>query len=198
MTFQPEQARDIFKSFDDFRNYNNSLEQTVNLYNYLKLHIAQQEYNLIDDEVADLDEKLEMAEVTLTWNSPNIWNYVEGIRKDVDGLVKRVKQAQDNVGLIIKETAVWEKSPIFQRIADPKEEPLLNLKDREANKATRYEELKEASKNIQKILDENEKLFRANALNDSSKVHWDHYLLYLDEIVSNGKEGCYAAIRSYP
>ena len=182
----PERARDIFKSFDDFRNYNNSLEQTVNLYNYLKLHIAQQEYNLIDDEVADLDEKLQMAEVTLTWNSPNIWNYVEGIRKDVDDLVKRVKQAQENVELIKKETSVWEKSPLFSRISDPKEEPLLNLKDREVNKAKRYEELTEASKNIQNILEENKKLFRANALSDSSAAHWDHYLLYLDEIVSNG------------
>ena len=47
----PQMARQIFKRFDDFRNYKNSLEQTVGLYNFLKKHTVEQEYKLIEEEV---------------------------------------------------------------------------------------------------------------------------------------------------
>ena len=182
----PEDAKDIFKSFNDFRNYNNSLNQTVSLYNYLKLHTTKQEYDLIKEEIFELDENLQHAEETLSWNCPNIWNYIESIRKNVDDLVTRVKRAQENVVLIRQEISVWEKTPLFHRISDPKVDPLLDLKNRENNKTSRYDELKRASEKIQSLLEENSKLFRANVASDASKIYWENYLSYLDDIVANG------------
>ena len=182
----PEEAKDIFKSFNDFRNYNNSLDQTVSLYNYLKLNTTKQEYDLIKEEVFELDENLQHAEETLTWNSPNIWSYIEGIRKNVDNLVTRVRKAQDNVHLIKKEISAWEKIPVFQRISVPKEDPLLDLKNREEAKKKRTDEIEEASKKIQVILEENSKLYKANCGGEASKIYWENYLTYLDEIVANG------------
>ena len=182
----PEDARDIFKSFNDFRNYNNSLNQTVNLYNYLKLSTTKEEYDLIKEEIFELDENLHHAEETLTWHSPNIWNYIESIRKNVEDLVIRVKKAQENVILIRREVSVWEKIPLFQRISEPKAEPLLDLKNREKNKTKRYEELSKASEKIQTLLEENSKLYRANVAGEASKIYWENYLLYLDKIVADG------------
>lgn len=182
----PEDAKDIFKSFNDFRNYNNSLNQTVSLYNYLKLNTTKEEYDLIKEEIFELDENLHHAEETLTWNCPNIWNYIESIRKNVEDLVIRVKKAQDNVIFIRQEISVWEKTPLFQRIADPKAEPLLDLKNREKNKTVRYEELGRASEKIQTLLEENCKLYRAHVASEASKIYWENYLLYLDDIVASG------------
>ena len=181
----PEEAKDIFKSFNDFRNYNNSLDQTVSLYNYLKLNTTKQEYDLIKEELFELDEKLHHAEETLDWNSPNIWNYIEEIRRTVDHLVKRVRAAQENVSLIKKEISVWETQPLFQRISDPKQEPFLDMKNLEEAKKKRTEELKLASFRIQVILEENCKLFKAN-FGEASKLYWENYLNNLDEIVANG------------
>ena len=46
----PDDAKEIFKRFADFRNYNNSLDQTVSLYNYLLTNTVPQEFDLIKDE----------------------------------------------------------------------------------------------------------------------------------------------------
>ena len=51
----PKKARQIFKRFDEFRNYNNSLEQMVALYNYFKTDLEKCEYRLISDEVDKID-----------------------------------------------------------------------------------------------------------------------------------------------
>merc|ERR1712029_992779 len=65
----PDHAKEIFKRFDDFRNYNNSLDQTVSLYNYLLTNTVPQEFDLIREEFEELDELIEPAETTLSWNS---------------------------------------------------------------------------------------------------------------------------------
>ena len=110
------------------------MEQTVSLYNYLKLHTVPEEYNLIEHEIKDLDSSLEAAEKSLNWNSENIWDYIENIRKTTDDLNSRLRKAQDNVLKINKEIRAWENVPLFERINDPKMEPLLNTKDVEENK----------------------------------------------------------------
>ena len=138
------------------------------------------------EEIFELDEKLHHAEETLTWNSPNIWNYVEGLRKDVENLVSRVKKAQENVLLIKDEISAWEKVPLFQRRSDPKREPLLDLENREAAKTKRYEEIKLASYRIQVILEQNFLFFKANSGSQAAKLYWENYLVYLDQIVANG------------
>ena len=182
----PEKATDIFKRFDDFRNYTNSLDQTVCLYNYLKTSIVQQEHWLIKDEIEELDELMEPAETTLTWNSEHIWPYVERLRNTANDLNSRVKQAQENVTKIRSIVSKWENEPLFVRIKDPKSEPLLNLEDREERKAKRYKEISEATLKIQELLEENKKLFQANTAPPSAKKHWNNYLIYLDEMVAQG------------
>ena len=182
----PEKATEIFKRFDDFRNYTNSLDQTVCLYNYLKTSIAPQEHCLIKDEIEDLDELLDPAETTLTWNSEHIWPYVERLRNTANDLNSRVKKAQENVTKIQNIVSKWESEPLFVRIKDPKSEPLLNLNDREERKAKRYKEIAEATLKIQELLEENKKLFKANTAHPSEINHWNNYLNYLDEMVAHG------------
>ena len=52
-----------------FRNYSHSLDETVDNYNWLKTNTREEEFNLILDEIKDIDHQLEKAERTLNWNS---------------------------------------------------------------------------------------------------------------------------------
>ena len=65
----PETAADLFEREATFRNYNNSLEQTVDNYNFLKTSTQNVEFNLISGELDELDQNLERAEHALNWNS---------------------------------------------------------------------------------------------------------------------------------
>ena len=57
-----------------FRNYSHSLDETVDNYNWLKTNTREEEFNLILDEIKDIDHQLEKAERTLNWNSSgNYW-----------------------------------------------------------------------------------------------------------------------------
>ena len=182
----PPGAQTIFQRFDDFRNYNNSLDQMVKLYNYLRLKTVAQEQALISGEMEELDELLEPAEDTLTWSSEAIWPYIERLRNTVSGVHTRVKKAQGNITKIKETISVWENTPLFERLKDPKKEALLSMDDREEKKAKRYKEIQEASLRIETILAENEKLYKVEFDNKVAKAHWESYLNYLDKMVADG------------
>ena len=65
----PDVAVELFKREDTFRNYANSLDQTVTHYNKLKNNTKPVEAALIASEVKDIDDQLERAEHALNWNS---------------------------------------------------------------------------------------------------------------------------------
>ena len=65
----PETAAELFEREATFRNYNNSLEQTVDNYNFLKTTTRNVEFDLISGELDELDQNLERAEHALNWNS---------------------------------------------------------------------------------------------------------------------------------
>ena len=100
-------------------------DQMVASYNYLRTKTVEQEQALISEELTELDELLEPAEDTLTWNSEAIWPYVERLRTTVAGVNTRVRKAQDNITKIKETISVWEHQPLFERIKEPKQEPLL-------------------------------------------------------------------------
>ena len=52
-----------------FRNFNISLDRTVQGYNRLKVKTHQREYDLISNELSEVDLMLERAEHALNWNS---------------------------------------------------------------------------------------------------------------------------------
>ena len=65
----PQTAAELFEREATFRNYNNSLEQTVDNYNFLKTQTTNVEFDLIASELTELDLNMERAEHALNWNS---------------------------------------------------------------------------------------------------------------------------------
>ena len=70
-------AGELFKREHTFRNYVNSLDQTVTHYNRLKMNTKPVECLLIESEIADIDAQLERAEHALNWNSDGTSRFVK-------------------------------------------------------------------------------------------------------------------------
>ena len=65
----PKIAGELFEREATFRSFNNSLERTVQGYNRLKVHTQKVEYDLISNELKEIDDLLAKAEHGLNWNS---------------------------------------------------------------------------------------------------------------------------------
>ena len=52
-----------------FRNYSHRLDESVTNYNWLKSNTREEEFNLILEELKEIDQQLEKAENSLNWNS---------------------------------------------------------------------------------------------------------------------------------
>ena len=65
----PELAGELFEREKIFRDYNISLERTVQSYNRLRIKTKEVEFNLISHEMREFDEQLKKAEGDLNWNS---------------------------------------------------------------------------------------------------------------------------------
>ena len=65
----PPIAGELFEREMTFRSFNNSLDRTVQGYNRLKTNTTRVEYDLIKDQLDEIDVKLNDAENLLNWNS---------------------------------------------------------------------------------------------------------------------------------
>ena len=152
----PKAVAEVFKRFDEYRKNKNSLDQTVRMYNYLKLNTVREEYSLIEVDIETCDDRLRAAENQVNWNTRNIKDYLEELRLMTYKLESRVVSAQENVKKIKREINKWVDKPLFIRINDSKKEPLLNIGSREEMKSKRYKDIEKTSAIIQELIEENE------------------------------------------
>ena len=111
-----------------YRNYTRSLDITVDNYNTMKMKTTKVEYDLIADELKEIDLQLERAEHALNWNSENIWSYIENLRLTATDLSKRVARTQKNVEDIAKLMKTWKDQPLYMRTANDTKINLLDIK----------------------------------------------------------------------
>ena len=62
-----------------------------------------------------------------SYNTLDIWNYIESLRCTATDLSQRVTKAQRNVEQIAFLINQWKDAPMFTRIEKERTEPLLNL-----------------------------------------------------------------------
>ena len=181
----PENAKNIFKKFEDFRSNINCLDRIVDLYNYLKTDTSEYDVKLIAEEIDAIDQKLLPMETFMNWKTDKTLEYVENLSNIVSELNERVRLTQDNVIKIYKKISQWEGKPLFERVNLPGEESLLDLNTKDERKSIRYEEIKNAALEIKELINHNEKLFEVDLGLESSKRAWNMYLRYVDSIVSD-------------
>jgi len=65
----PDGALELFSRRDELRKYVINLELAVHFYNKIRQTVLEVEYPLIENQLRDIDDKLVLAETSLTWNS---------------------------------------------------------------------------------------------------------------------------------
>ncbi|KYN05431.1 Dynein beta chain, ciliary [Cyphomyrmex costatus] len=175
----PQEAIKVSESAETFRKFRTMLSSTVDSYNNIRKTTKQVEFNLIELEVARIDSLISRGEDELWWRSDGLLEYITELGDLVEGLWKRMKSAQSNVGKIRNILEPWTKTPLIER-KDRRKETLLALEDRSEKVSKRYAEITKAAEQIHSILEENKMLFQ---INETDQEAWQEYVKYIDDIV---------------
>ncbi|XP_078609718.1 dynein beta chain, ciliary-like isoform X2 [Branchiostoma floridae x Branchiostoma japonicum] len=177
----PDTAAEIYAKNETFRTYRANLDLTVAWYNKVRENVLEVEFPLIEDQLAEIDNQLSRAEVSLSWKDDGVWEYIQETRDMVHDLETRVFKAKTNLENVQKIMEQWCTAPLYER-KDGKETSLLNLDDREERLAKRYAETKESGNKIHDLVKENLGFFKAEEDTDI----WRAYVDYVDDMVVDG------------
>jgi len=84
--------------------------------------------------------------------------YIDNLLSLIRKLHSRIFYAQENINTLLRMIYAWAMSPILER-KDFKDENLLAVNERDENFQKRYNQIERANRELNRILDENYKLF---------------------------------------
>lgn len=111
-----------------FAQYIGNLELLVQGYNKLKQTLLGVEYPLIEDELKVVDQQLQAAATSLTWQG-DCWGYIERVKTATLELERRVERTQDNVRVIQQTMRAWAECTVLPR-REHRREAALTLEDK--------------------------------------------------------------------
>lgn len=65
----PQDALKIFEKTETYRQYRINLGITIDWYNQIRKNSQKVEFDLVEDEIKAIDQRIEMAQNKLNWNS---------------------------------------------------------------------------------------------------------------------------------
>ncbi|CAH1639911.1 unnamed protein product [Spodoptera littoralis] len=149
----PADALAIFEKQETYRQYRINLGITIDWYNQIRKNSQKVEFDLVEDEIKAIDQRIEMAQNKLNWNS----------------------------NVEIKETMKdWSVQPLFER-KEGKKDTLMNLEDRPDRKDKRYNDIISTANRINELLNENMELF--NMQNNQNSEIWMNYVAFIDALL---------------
>ncbi|KAB0376184.1 hypothetical protein FD755_012827 [Muntiacus reevesi] len=176
----PDSAFAIFKKGNTLLKYIGNLELLVHGYNKLKQTLLEVEYPLIEDELRTVDEELQAAATSLTWQD-DCWGDIERVRMATSELERRMERAQNNIRVIQQTMRSWAECPLLPR-REHRRETSLTWEDKSELFTKKYKRIQEDGCKIHSLVEENRKLFRANPSLDA----WKIYVEFIDDIVVEG------------
>uniref|UniRef100_A0A4W2DC87 Dynein axonemal heavy chain 11 n=1 Tax=Bos indicus x Bos taurus TaxID=30522 RepID=A0A4W2DC87_BOBOX len=176
----PDSAFTIFKKRNTLLKYIGNLELLVHGYNKLKQTLLEVEYPLIEDELRTVDEELQAAATSLTWQD-DCWEDIKRVRMATSELERRVERAQNNVRVIQQTLRAWAECPLLPR-REHRRETTMTWEDKSELFTKKYKRIREDGCKIHNLVEENRKLFRANPALDA----WKIYVEFIDDIVVEG------------
>ncbi|XP_018327462.1 dynein beta chain, ciliary [Agrilus planipennis] len=178
----PDAALKLYERNDTFRQYLQILSVCVKWYNGIKKCAKDFEYQLIKQELQEIDSLIDIGQSSLTWISNDILPYIMKFHELVGKLQGHIQKSQDNLNQIRNIFLPFIREPLFQR-KDGKKENLLSINDCEEKSSKREMEIKKIVKEIEALIYENMKLFEVDGMDDDPK--WMKYITYVDKIVFN-------------
>lgn len=70
MSTLPKETLELFEKHETYRQYRINLSITIDWYNQIRKNSQKEEFDLVEDEIKAIDQRIEMARNTLNWNSP--------------------------------------------------------------------------------------------------------------------------------
>lgn len=134
-----------------FAQYNRNLELLVQGYNKLKQTLLEVEYPLVKDELRAMDEQLQAAATSLTWQD-DCWGYIERVRTATSELEHRVECTQSNVKVIQQMMQAWAECTLLPR-REHRRETAFTLEDRSDLFARKYRLIQEDGYKIHNLVE---------------------------------------------
>uniref|UniRef100_A0A8P0S8H0 Dynein axonemal heavy chain 11 n=1 Tax=Canis lupus familiaris TaxID=9615 RepID=A0A8P0S8H0_CANLF len=176
----PGSALAIFKKRNTILKYIGNLELLVQGYNKLKQTLLEVEYPLVEDELKALDEQLQAAVTSLTWQD-DCCEYIKRVKTATSELAHRVEHTQSNVKVIQQTMKAWAECTLLPR-REHRRETAFTLEDKADLFTKKYKLIQEDGCRIHNLVEENRKLFKANPSLDT----WKIYVEFIDDIVVEG------------
>lgn len=68
----PPESNILFEKEETYRQYRINLGITIDWYNQIRKNSEKVEFDLVEDEIKAIDERIEMGQSKLNWNSPGM------------------------------------------------------------------------------------------------------------------------------
>lgn len=134
-----------------FAQYIGNLELLVQGYNKLKQTLLEVEYPLVEDELRALEEHLQAAVTSLTWQD-DCWGYIKRVRTAASELARRVERTQSNVTVIQQTMKSWAECTLLPR-REPRREAVLTLEDKGDLFTKKYKLIQEDGRRIHNLVE---------------------------------------------
>ncbi|XP_047352693.1 dynein beta chain, ciliary-like [Vespa velutina] len=153
----PDELIDLNNRSTFFFETTCNLNLIINWYNWLQKHTSPVEYQLVKDDVEEIEKLIEFGQINYNWNSIEVPEYIEQLLNLTRKLYIRIFKVQENISALLEIIYSWALIPILER-KDLKEENLLAIEEREEKFAKRYQEIELVVKELNHVLEENYKL----------------------------------------
>ncbi|XP_018352750.1 PREDICTED: dynein heavy chain 9, axonemal-like [Trachymyrmex septentrionalis] len=161
----PEEAIELYNRMQYFFETTYNLNLLVQWYNWIRNYSLPVEFELLKHEIENVDKLIDTGQENYNWNSPEVPEYINNLLNLIRMLHSRIFYAQENINTLLRMIYTWAMSPILER-KDFKDENLLAVGERDEKFQKRYNQIEQANRELNRVLDENYK-FYFNLLPDS-------------------------------
>ncbi|XP_076548684.1 dynein beta chain, ciliary isoform X2 [Osmia lignaria lignaria] len=154
----PEVATEFYNRSQFFFMSTYNLGLIIEWYNRIRSQSTPVEFNLIEEEVENLDTLIDEGQEKYNWNSEEVPEYIENLLTITRKLHARVFRAQENLKTIMDRLYTWAMMPVLYR-KDARDENLLGIAEKDEKFEERYAEIEATTQELERILKENYKLF---------------------------------------
>ncbi|CAH0405196.1 unnamed protein product [Chilo suppressalis] len=190
----PKESLVLFEKQETYRQYRINLGITIDWYNQIRRNSQKVEFDLVEDEIKAIDQRIALAQNELNWNSEDLWTQLQELHTLVGNLFERMSKIQENLREIKTVMKEWASLPLFER-KEGKKDTLLNLEDRTEKKSHRYTAIKCSAERIETLLKENMELFNMQE-NQDSEI-WRNYVSFIDNLMEESLFKCIACSLGY-
>ncbi|CAD7696266.1 unnamed protein product [Ostreobium quekettii] len=178
----PESALKIFEQGDIFRQQIGNLDLIVGIHNKIQKTLLPVEKPLIQTKLDAVDAALKKGLQILTWNSPNIDDYIHEVMELVKEVESMLSTIKDNVKETKQILKTWETNLMFDR-KEGRVYTFEELKDScKQLIQQRNSQIQEDGKKIIKLLSNSNRTLKVGKASPS----WKAYVNFVSEIVIDG------------